>query len=199
MKHALWKRAASHSGRHLDEHQLGLLDRFEYWLATEAVEAGGIGPAEQERIARRHIGDSLVFATPLPENPVSVWDLGSGAGLPGIPLAILMPDTRIRLIDRSARRVDLLRRAIRILDLPNVVACQSELRSGSDYPDVLVTRATLSAEKTARLVETRLPATDLVIQGGSWRSRPGHRGWVTLEIPASVLDQTVWLLIMRRQ
>jgi len=169
------------------------------WLRSEGAEAGGIGPAEAAVAERRHIADSLLFASPLSDDPEIVWDLGSGIGLPGIPLAILMPTTHFRLFDRSERRTQLIRRATRILGIDNTDVVIEDFTSVSgDFP-VVVTRAALPPSRTRDLVLERLSPGGCVIQGGSWTSRPDHEGWETIEIPATVLDQTVWLLIMRHQ
>ena len=191
--------AANFSGLRLDTTKRGRLQVYTDWLRDEGMGAGGLGPAEAKRIEERHIADSLLFASQIPSGAVSVWDLGSGVGLPGIPLAITNPEVEFHLIDRSGRRIDLLRRAIRILDLDNCVVRRAEIANLDGDIEVIVTRATLPAAEMLR-VGTRLLAPDgVVIMGGSWQCRPEHVGWDTIEISAEVLDQTIWLLIMRRE
>jgi len=194
-----WKRAASYAQLDLDANQCDLLNRYGEWLATEGHRSGGIGPAEVERIDRRHLADSLLFATVLPDDCREVWDLGSGAGLPGIPLAIAHPGTRFTLIDRSGRRIDLLRRAIRVLDLENCQAVQGDIEHLEGPVDTIVSRACMPAEQLGGVVRGLLAPGGVAVTGGSWRERPQVEGWVSVEIPEDVLDQTVWLLIMRRE
>ena len=196
MKHEIWRRVAHHTNRELDDAQLGLLDAYSSWLTTEALRAGGIGPTEVDRVDNRHIGDSLTFADLLPDSPEIVWDLGSGVGLPGVPLAILLPRTQFRLVDRSGRRIDLLRRAIRVLDLGNVEIHQADIADLRGL-DLAVSRATSPPEEMMRMAERWLNPGGMVIQGGSWLEKPVHTGWETHEIPDTVLDYPVWLLIMR--
>lgn len=160
---------------------------------------GGIGPAEIERIDRRHLADSLLFAIGLPGDRREVWDLGSGAGLPGIPLAIALPETRFTLVDRSGRRVDLLRRAIRVLGLQNCQPVQGDINDLEGPVENIVSRASMPAEQLGETVRALLSPQGAAVTGGSWRERPEVRGWDTVEIPEDVLDQTVWLLIMRRE
>lgn len=195
----IWTRAASYAGLHLDSSQCDLLEKYGEWLATEGHRAGGIGPSEIERIDRRHLADSLLFATGLPENCEEVWDLGSGVGLPGIPLAIALPDTRFTLVDRSGRRVDLMRRAIRVLDLQNCQAVEGEIGNLEGSVETIVSRASIPPEELGRIITPLLLSNGLAVAGGSWRDRPEAEGWETIEIPEDVLDQTVWLLMMRRE
>lgn len=194
-----WKRAASYAQLDLDESQSDLLERYGEWLATEGHRFGAIGPAEIERIDRRHLADSLLFAIALADDCREVWDLGSGAGLPGIPLAIAHPETRFTLIDRSGRRFDLLRRAIRVLGLENCQAVQGDISDLEGPVDSIVSRASLPADQLGGIVTPLLSPGGVAVTGGSWRERPEVRGWDTIEIPEDVLDQTVWLLIMRRE
>ena len=159
--------------------------------------AGGIGPAEPDRIDRRHLADSVLFATQIPTGPHEVWDLGSGIGLPGIPLAILMSECEFRLIDRSGRRVTLMRRALRVLDLENCQVWQTRIEDLKGETDVIVSRASLPAARLGEVVSGHLRPGGIAVVAGSWRQRPEHPGWTTIEIPPDALDQTVWLLIMR--
>jgi 16S rRNA (guanine527-N7)-methyltransferase len=76
-----------------------------------------------EAIASRLILDAVALATQIPgAPPASVADLGSGAGIPGLPLAVLWPDCRITLVEARERRHHFQRTAIRTLRLPNATA-----------------------------------------------------------------------------
>ncbi|MGH3651036.1 MAG: 16S rRNA (guanine(527)-N(7))-methyltransferase RsmG [Acidimicrobiia bacterium] len=193
-----WVRAARFSGLDPDSSQIDQMTRYGLWLATEARDAGGIGPGEIDRIERRHLADSMLFASQLSSAPGEVWDLGSGVGLPGIPLAVCMPETRFLLIDRSGRRVDLLGRAIRILDLENCEVEQGEINQLDGEVETVVSRASLPPGLLTPLVTRLLIPGGMAVVGGSWRAPPDHPGWETAEIPRDLLDHTVWLLIMRR-
>lgn len=190
--------AARYSGIELSSSQVGLLTRYRNWLASEGIAAGGLGPDEQERIEKRHLADSLLFASLFPHDTTDVVDVGSGIGLPGIPLAIALPRVDFALVDRSGRRIDLLKRAIRILDLENCQPVQGEIESLDISTPVLVARASLRPEVMAPVAENLLGPGGVAVLAGSWRDRPVSPGWETVEIPPDVLDQPVWLLIMRR-
>lgn len=175
------------------------METYRGWLATEGRRAGGIGPAETDRLDRRHLADSILFASQLPEVPVEVWDLGSGVGLPGIPLAICLPETRFVLVDRSGRRTNLMKRALRILEVRNCEVWQADIDDLTGEVGTIVSRAGLLPAQLRSVAETHLAPGGVAVMAGSWREPPDHPGWTTVEIPSHVLDQTVWLLIMRRE
>lgn len=195
MKHV--ESATRYAGIELGDRQIQLLNDYAGWLRSEGYRAGGIGPDELNRVERRHLADSILFATGL-GSATEVWDLGSGVGLPGIPLAIVLPEVSFLLIDRSGRRVDLLRRAVRILDLQNCQVIKEEIEALTGRVDALVSRASLPPSRMAAVARRLLRPGGTAVLGGSWVGRPDEEGWETLEIPRFVLDQPVWLLIMRR-
>ncbi|MDX1468837.1 MAG: RsmG family class I SAM-dependent methyltransferase [Acidimicrobiia bacterium] len=199
MKHRLWTEIAGMAGVQLEQSQLRLLETYQDWLSDEAVAAGGLGPGEPERIDTRHIADSLLFAVAMPMIPTEMWDLGSGAGLPGIPLAILLESTSFVLVEKSGRRVDLLDRALRILELENVEVQHTEIGRLKGPVEALVSRATLGPEETLVIAQRLLRPDGFALMGGSWTEPPSHRGWRTVEITPRSLDHPVWVLIMRRQ
>lgn len=190
-------KAARYAGLTLDSGQEGQIERYQSWLLDEALPAGGIGPAETDRIASRHLADSLLYASCFPHDSSEVWDLGTGVGLPGIPLAIALPGSQFLLVDRSGRRMGLLRRVIRILDLENCQTLQTDIADLTGKTDVLVTRASLPPDEMAVMASRYLQPGGVAVMGGSWRQRPEDDQWTIREIPPDPLDHTIWLLIMR--
>jgi 16S rRNA G527 N7-methylase RsmG len=176
-----------------------MLDRYRDWLLTEAMTAGGLGPNEGPRVDSRHVADSLLFARGFEQTPSRVLDVGSGVGLPGIPLSIVMPDTEFVLLDRSGSRVELMRRVSRILDLPNVEVREGDIAVWADQVDGIVSRGSLSPEQAATVFPRHLTPGGRAVIGGSWASPPDVTGFDLLEVPGTVLDQRVWLLIMPPQ
>nr|WP_098958140.1 16S rRNA (guanine(527)-N(7))-methyltransferase RsmG [Pseudonocardia sp. N23] len=138
--------------------------RYAEHLATTGVERGLIGPRETERLWDRHILNCAVVKEVLPEGARLV-DLGSGAGLPGIPLALARPDLHIVLVEPLARRVDWLAEVIEDLELPIHVhrgrAEESEVRRRWEGADVVTARA---VAPLARLAGWALP---LLRRGGT--------------------------------
>ncbi len=93
--------------------------RYAEHLATTGIEWGLIGPREVDRLWTRHILNCAVVAEFIGENDV-VGDVGSGAGLPGIPIALLRPEAKIVLIEPMERRVEWLTMVVQDLGLSNV-------------------------------------------------------------------------------
>jgi 16S rRNA (guanine527-N7)-methyltransferase len=96
------------------------IERYAELLQSWGIERGLIGPKEGERIWDRHIANCIPITTLIPEG-VKVVDIGSGAGLPGIVIALVRPDLEVVLIEPLQRRVDFLNEVISILDLPITV------------------------------------------------------------------------------
>ena len=92
------------------------LEELSELLETDGVARGLIGPNEGPRLWERHILNCAVVAELLPDSG-SVVDMGSGAGLPGLVLAIVRPDLNVSLVDTQARRVRFLSEAIEQLGL----------------------------------------------------------------------------------
>lgn len=199
MEHSKWSEVAELTGSPLNNTRLQLLITFRDWLVSEAIPAGGLGPHEGPKIDRRHISDSLLFARLLPVDTEEVVDLGSGVGLPGIPLAILRPETRFLLIDRSQRRVDLMNRAVRVLGLSNVAVVLQQIEQSEGENNFLVSRATVPPQRAFGLFGGLLATGGTALLGGSWTTEPRHQDWETVDVGSEVLDQAVWLLIMRRR
>jgi 16S rRNA (guanine527-N7)-methyltransferase len=110
-----------------DERKEILLGELEQ-AYLEAVERGFLGPREGERLRERHLEDALGLASiriPLPDEE---WvDLGSGAGLPGLPLAAAYPATRFTLVDAQRRRTDWVEATAKSLGLKNVRVVHARL------------------------------------------------------------------------
>ena len=133
---------------------LPLAQRYVELLATQAVERGLIGPRETSRLWDRHLLNSVALDRLIPAR-AEVIDVGSGAGLPGIPLALARPDLRMTLLEPMARRAAFLSEIVADLGL-NV-----DVRRGraEELPracaDVIVVRA---VAPLARLALLTLPA-----------------------------------------
>lgn len=193
-------RVATWVGRTLTDPQRLLLRRFESWLRTEAIPAGGVGEADVDRIDRRHVADALSFAVGWPDHdPATLLDLGSGVGLPGIPLAILLPGTEVVLIDRSGRRTRLARRAGRILELENLRVLDADIASASFSVPAVVSRAALPWGTLRPHVLRLLEPGGVGVVAASRIQAPPSDGDRIVEIPSEVLDHPAWLRIITRQ
>ena len=131
------------TGSPIDDLAVARLERYATFLGTEGVAVGGLGPSEAGRLLDRHLADSLAFGSFLPGVPFDAIDVGSGLGLPGIPLAVVYPESSWILLDRSGRRCRLMRRAVRILELDGVEVVESDVDRIAMSFDVVTYRASL--------------------------------------------------------
>jgi 16S rRNA (guanine527-N7)-methyltransferase len=132
--------------------RLPLAERYAEHLATTGVEWGLVGPREASRVWERHILNCAVVADLIPP-AARVLDIGSGAGLPGIPLALARPDLRVVLVEPLARRVEWLRTVLADLELPVEVergrAEDTSIRRRWEGADVVTSRAVAPLHRLA--------------------------------------------------
>jgi 16S rRNA (guanine527-N7)-methyltransferase len=134
---------------------LARAEQYAEILATVGVERGLIGPREVPRLWERHLLNSGILA-PLFATGRSVIDVGSGAGLPGIPLGLARPDLSVTLLEPQLRRTTFLDEVVDLLDLRNVtvVRARAEDYSSKGTADYVVARA---VAPLARLVKWCAP------------------------------------------
>lgn len=121
--------------------QFPLINRYVDILQSTAVAWGFLGPREADRLWDRHILNSAALSGLLaPDSAVA--DVGSGAGLPGIPLAILRPDLRMTLIEPLLRRATFLTQTVEELGMTDhVTVVRSRAEDHQQSYDVVVARA----------------------------------------------------------
>jgi len=139
-------------------------------LARRGEELGLIGPLELPRLWTRHILNSALVA-PLLHAGASVGDVGSGAGLPGLVLAIARPDVSMTLIEPMERRTDWLRAEADRLELENVTVLRARAEDAADalVLDQVTARAVSALSK---LIPLTVP---LVRSGGQLILMKGAR------------------------
>jgi 16S rRNA (guanine527-N7)-methyltransferase len=122
--------------------------QFAVLLATEGVTRGLIGPREASRLWDRHLLNCGVVAELLPDTGELV-DIGSGAGLPGIVLALMKPKLDVVLLEPMLRRVAFLRECTESLGMQNasVVRGRAEELSGQIRADMVTARAVAPLDK----------------------------------------------------
>lgn len=141
--------------------RLAMAERYADLLAGEGVVRGLIGPREVPRLWERHLVNCALLGEAIDQD-LDVCDIGSGAGLPGIVLALSRPDLRLTLVEPLLRRVTFLQEVVRELELPNVEVIRSraeELHGKRDF-SVVTSRAVAPLD---RLLAWSMP---LVQQGG---------------------------------
>src|ERR1700739_3770654 len=133
--------------------RLGIAHRYAELLAGAGVERGLLGPHEIDRLWDRHLLNSAVVAELLAPGGVGI-DIGSGAGLPGIPLAIARPDLQIVLLEPLLRRSEFLAEVVGELGLAvEVVRGRAEEPWGRDQfgeRDAAVSRAVAALDKLTK-------------------------------------------------
>lgn len=134
--------------------RLEVAARYAELLATDGVERGLIGPRETDRLWERHVLNSAAVSELL-EPGERVADIGSGAGLPGIPLAIARVDLAVTLIEPLLRRATFLADAVTTLGLANITVVRGRAEDAGvvrDHAgmDAVTSRAVASLDKLTR-------------------------------------------------
>lgn len=139
-------------------------ERYAGLLAGVGVERGVLGPNEVSRIWERHLLNSAVVAELVPRG-YSLVDLGSGAGLPGIVLAMLLPDSEVVLLEPMLRRATFLEECVAELGLGNarVVRARAEQMAGELAVDVVTARAVAPLDRLAALAVGLLKPGGIVL------------------------------------
>ena len=161
---------------------LPVAERYAALLADAGVERGLIGPREADRLWERHLLNCAVMGEAVPSQ-ATVVDIGSGAGLPGLVLAIARPDLSITLLEPLLRRTTFLSECVEELELANVTVrrARAEEVAGEYAADVVTARAVAPLE---RLAGWALP---LLRPGGELLALKGERAAAELAAAEKVL------------
>ena len=149
--------------------QEGSIVAFAQFLVGAGIERGLIGPREGERIWDRHIFNCLPVTQLLP-NGASLFDIGSGAGLPGIVIALARPDLQVTLIEPLERRVEFLNEAVSAIpDLPfPIQVLRGRAQDVKKSADFVTARAVAPLEKLKKM------SWHMVKTGGSLLAMKGE-------------------------
>ena len=171
--------AAELFGAHIDKARQYAAD-----LARRGEELGLIGPLELPRLWSRHIVNCVLPAPLLKAGRVG--DIGSGAGLPGIVLAIARPDSHLVLIEPMERRTDWLRSEASDLGLTNVTVVRARAEEAKlDEPLDQVTARAVTA--LSKLIPITVP---LVRHGGELLFMKGERVYDEVDAAAKVIRKS---------
>ena len=133
-------------GRYFPE-RVEEIQAFAHFLATAGIERGLIGPREGERIWDRHIFNCLPVTQLLPEG-TTLFDIGSGAGLPGIVIALARPDIQVTLIEPLERRVEFLKEATEGLNIEVIRGRAQDVKKTAHF---VTARAVAPLEKLKKM------------------------------------------------
>lgn len=171
-------------------------------LASRGVPMGLVAEGDRPRLEERHLMDSLRALPCLGSGKGLVADMGSGAGLPGIPLAILRPDRPFVLIDGRRKAVGFVELVMEALGLTNVRVMERQVQSLRLEADVCLARALAPAGRAWELARGLLgPAGHLVYWAGrGWMGQSGIgdssvvleicvRGWFSWQGPLVIMKR----------
>ncbi|HSP61109.1 MAG TPA: 16S rRNA (guanine(527)-N(7))-methyltransferase RsmG [Ornithinimicrobium sp.] len=120
--------------------RLALAVRYAEELATTGIAHGLVGPREAPRLWERHLLNCVLLESLVPEGS-RVIDIGSGAGLPGLVLAVARPDVTVHLVEPLLRRTTWLERTVSVLELDNVVVHRARAEQVDLTAPVVTARA----------------------------------------------------------
>jgi len=168
--------------RAFSSERLRLAERYVELLATAGVERGLIGPREAPRLWDRHVLNCLAVSSAVPVEAALV-DLGSGAGLPGLVLAIGRPDLQVTLVEPLQRRTVFLEEVVGELGLGHVrvVRGRADELHGRELFDVVTARA---LAPLSRLVGWAMP---LVGPSGALLAMKGRSAADEIQAASTVL------------
>ena len=182
--------------------QIALLERYEEFLVDRAAPMGMVAPSDVPRLRERHILDSLRAVPLLPRANATMCDLGSGAGLPGIPLAIALPDLQITLVEVRHNRAAFLETVIGALGLERVSVHARRLETFRSSVDVCLARAFAPAPKAWPAADRLLGAGGMLVYwaGATFDPNADPPPGVDVALfPTSALVRSGPLAIMTRQ
>lgn len=151
--------------------QLDLLRAYEAILHEQGLPLGVVSKGDRDRLWDRHILDSLRPVACIPTG-ATVADLGSGGGLPGIPLAILRPDVVCHLVEARSRRASFLEMVVEALPLPNVRVLPARVERADLTVEVCLARALAPPETVWELASALLTDRGMLLYwaGRSWNA-----------------------------
>ena len=160
---------------------LATASRFADILASRGVEQGLIGPREVPRLWDRHLLNCAVVAELITARSGTLVDIGSGAGLPGLVLAMVLPETAVTLLEPMERRCRFLAECVTELGLANVTVLRARAEEATVRADVATARAVAPLPRLAEL------AVDVVRPGGMVLAIKGRTAAQELEDAGPVL------------
>lgn len=165
--------AARSVGVPLVDDQASSLLEFETLLRDRAVELGMVAQSDSARIRERHILDSLRAAAVTLDSDLDALDIGTGAGLPGIPVAIARPALTVRLVEPRRTRVAFLELALERARIENAMILSATIESVGVAVDLCFARAFAPLEQAWAAARPRLRSGGrLVYFAGAGIERP---------------------------
>ncbi len=201
VKHEGWESVTEALALHLEPQQVAQLETFEELIRERAIPLGMVATADGGRIRERHVQDSLRAARVVTGADHAAYDLGSGAGLPGVVVAIACPELRMTLVESRRPRAAFLQLVVDRLALANTSVATVRVETLTEPVDLCFSRA------FARVGVAWAAADRLLNPGGRLVYFAGER-FDHAELPADAVSSLVTtsalarsgaLVIMSRQ
>jgi len=201
VKHEGWASYVRLLSIRLSQEQYAQLEHYARLLLDRAIPFGMISSSDSERLWERHLVDSLRAAAVVRPMESTAYDLGSGAGLPGIPVAIACPGLEIRLVEPRRARVAFLELVTTDLGLGNARVIAGRSETLSDRVDLCFARAFGSPRRSWEAADPLLSAGGRLVYFAGERFDPmSLPDGVSVDIRSPLsLARSGPLVIMTRQ
>lgn len=168
------RQAASGFGLDLNQRAIEQLTTYVETLLHWRTHISLTTAATSSQIVEEHIADSFALVGHLSEDPCLMIDIGSGAGFPGVPVAIVRPDVRVTLVESRRKRANFLREALRRSEIGN--AQVSEARAESLAESLRGAAQVITSRALGSLGDLLALAEELLAPGGCVLAMKGPRG-----------------------
>ena len=187
------KQGSQALGLNLSDEALGLLLKYQDALVLWNKAYNLTAVRDRSAMLTQHLLDSLAIVPHLPSG--DLLDVGSGGGLPGIPLAILQPERSITLVDTVGKKVAFLKQAAITLGLKNLNAVSDRIESWALPANHAVGFALITARAYATLATLVGQTRHLLAENGGWYAMKGVFPDAELaELPSDVAVKAVFPL-----
>ena len=179
-----------------------MLTAYAQSIATTATTTGLVGDTNPEKILHRHILENLAIAQQI-KNHKLCMDMGTGAGLPGMVLAIALPDTKWILLDSRKKCANFIKQQVKTIKPKNVtvIECRAEKYKPTEKPDLIISRALAPLPEYYRLAAPLVAKNGriLAIKGRKIEKEKAElrkRGikHTEIEIPVPTTNDTILLV-----
>lgn len=165
---------------------LTYLSELKKW--NKAINLTGL--RKDEEIIVKHFFDSLLYLSAIPESELSIADVGSGAGFPGVPIKIIRPDIKMYLIEASSKKAAFLRHITKKIGIQNIDIIEKrveDIKVNTELPavDIAVTRALFTVKEFIK------KASHILKKGGTLVLNKGPKVFEELDLLTSDIKYRV--------